>query len=690
MTDPTVPRPFTLTFPDRSPTAIAITNVSVVPMDSPRTLPSRTVVIEDGRIRSIAPADQPIPPDAEEIDGRGQFLMPGLADMHVHFLDATDSALFLANGVTLVRNMWGAPVHLAWQRHIETREMPGPRLVTTSPIIDGPGPDGRPSWPGSTLLADPEDAEMVVTRFAARGYQQIKAYSFLTVECLHALGAAAKKAELPLTGHCPANVTYEEAMAAGMTCFEHLTGIAQGHLRADKQMPDMRHHRRLVDIQALRSIAENLDLEAIRSLAGEMAVAHVWNCPTIVVYEQMAQPPSTALDDDRLRFESPARIRSWDPANDHRLRNMTTSHKEWLAAARARNSALRKVVSILHEEGAPMLLGTDTPNPFVFQGFSVHQELANLVDVGLSPYEALRCATAEAARFLEEDADWGTIKVGKRADLLLVGSNPLDDVSAVGEQLQAVFVNGFHLSRDDLDDLLAQRESAANLDEEPPSPELEAVARDDPVDRRGSLTEHLADSAIGRLTYRHRVLADGQRLVEERYVNSLERLRRTSRLRLTRHHEVIEICTIEETAFGEESIKVTWRVDDACYDIVLDHVDGHRTRARHDSPMILPSERLAFTVIPLVLAERPDQERSLATLSIRDAEISTVQMTLLPAARTQQASDTDDPIAREVSIERSGQSTRLNYRITPDGTLQAMYETTPSGQRELLAERGST
>ena len=117
------------------------------------------------------------------------------------------------------------------------------------------------------------------------------------------------------------------------------------------------------------------------------------------------------------------------------------------------------IVSILHEEGAPLLVGTDTPNPFVYQGFSLHQELENFVQAGLSPYEALCCATREAARFLGEEAQWGTIDPGKHADLLLVRARPFADIRTVRD-LEAVFVNGFFFDREHLDELLKQRIAA--------------------------------------------------------------------------------------------------------------------------------------------------------------------------------------------------------------------------------------
>ena len=151
--------------------------------------------------------------------------MPALADMHVHFWDPSEANLFLANGIAHVRNMWGTPLHLAWRQKVAKREVAGPRVTTTGPIVDGAGPDGKTIWPGSVLLAAPEDAGPLVKRLADRGYAQVKALSALQLEPLRALCAAAKTRGIPVTGHCPRVVLYEEAIDAGMRCFEHFAAI---------------------------------------------------------------------------------------------------------------------------------------------------------------------------------------------------------------------------------------------------------------------------------------------------------------------------------------------------------------------------------------------------------------------------------------------------------------------------------
>jgi imidazolonepropionase-like amidohydrolase len=197
-------------------------------MDTDRLLVDQTLLIEDGRIVAMGPsAGFELPPDSAVVEGKGKYLMPGLADMHVHFSSPGDAVLFLAHGVTMVRNMAGAPFHLAFQHHVLQHKFPGPFMVTTSPLLEG-APPVLPTW---KVVTHPDEVEPIVQSYVKRGYQQIKVYNLIQPEVLSALGQAATALGMRVVGHCPDAMTFEEAVAAGMTCFEHLTGIWRGHLK---------------------------------------------------------------------------------------------------------------------------------------------------------------------------------------------------------------------------------------------------------------------------------------------------------------------------------------------------------------------------------------------------------------------------------------------------------------------------
>lgn len=496
---------------------IAIANVDVVAMDGARTLPSRTVVVKDGRIETIAPsASIAIDRMDRVIDGTDRWLVPALADVHVHFWDPDDATLFIANGIAVVRNMWGAPFHLDWQRRVDAREVAGPRVVTTSPIVDGVGPSGRPFWQGATTLTEARLARDLVEGYAAQGYRQLKAYSLLRPDVLAALGDAARDAGLRLTGHCPSATTFEDAIGAGQSCFEHLTAIENGHLRPDAPPPSG-------GFVPFRTLAAHLDVDAIRSLARRMAGEDVWNCPTTVVWFGMATPDlRAAFADPRMRYLSQRQLASWDPMNDFRFRAIP-DRDAWAAASAVWTERRMECVSILHGEGAPIIAGTDTPNPFVVPGFSLHDELANLVRCGMSPYAAIRCATADAARFLGERSDWGTIERGRRADLLLVSGNPLRDVGALRD-IETMLVNGFVLGRAEIEGMLERLAQKHATPAEPPDlgPEPGGVVR------RGVVTTRIGGRFESCCSYRHSHTPEGEIQIDEALVGPGLPPRRTS------------------------------------------------------------------------------------------------------------------------------------------------------------------
>lgn len=691
--------PFFPLFPCRLATPFAITNATLVSMATADLVPHQTLLVEDGTISAIAPSRELQVDGIHTIDATGLFAMPGLADMHVHYWDPREAPLFLANGVTLVRNMSGAPFHLALSRLVDGGELPGPRVVTTSPVVDGPGDTGLPMLPGSAVLHEPEEAAALVTRFAERGYEQTKALSWLRLNVLHALGRAAADAGLRVVGHCPEGVSFEEGIAAGITCFEHLAGIGYGHLQHGAVLPTDRRSSlspELFNPDILRSIVHNLDLDSIRRLASRMAAADVWNCPTIVVRQQLCQEPGHSLADPNLRYVPPAWLHAYSVVA--KLPRGGLSFDAWAALVREQAELFIRVVSVLHSEGAPLLVGTDTPNPFVVQGFSVHQELANFVAAGMTPYQAIRCATVEPARFLGESHIWGTLAPGMRADVLLLRSNPLDDVTAVS-QLEGVAINGFYLSRPRLDALLEQRAAFV------PSPILDDSARGatgDSADESevssfsGDLVERVGDDEVGRLSYRHVRLSSGDWFVEERYGADTglgNAYHRTSRLRLTPDFLLRRATVIVASEVGQDVCDIAWS-DEGNYRIWLREVDGQLTATVARCLMAVPSERIAVTALPLMLASGSEHTETgvVSAVSVdmqgstvpvldpstNEASVVTVNIDTVPALH-----DDEENGAQKwrLSVDRPGQPCEQEVSVSADGQILGLTEASVVGLR---------
>lgn len=658
-------------FPGRFAEDVAVTNVNVVSMEDTNVASDMTVVVRQGRIEAIGPSSSiPTEGGVRVIDGTGKYLMPGLADMHVHYWDVGEFSMFLANGVTLVRNMWGSPFHLAMQSRVEDGEFPGPRVVTTSPIIDGPGPNGTTIWPNSALAALPEDGTALVREFAARGYRQTKAYSWLKLPVLQALGRASSDAGIRMVGHCPDGITYEEAVDAGMTCFEHLTGIAEGRLQG-KTLLGMRAG----SMEAMRTVVENIDLDSIRRLAVMLREREIWNCPTLVVWQGMAQEQSVAMSNPLLRYEPPALAKGWDPANDFRFRNSDVDRSEWLAMARRRIEVYTQIISILKEEGAPLLLGTDTPNPFVYQGFSIHDELDNLVRAGLTPYEALRTGTAEAARFLDEEDEWGTIAAGKRADLVLLSDDPLKEVAAVRDP-EIVFVNGFSFTRGELQQMLDLREQSVSPSAGAPPPDLPRVAPSESVVREGLLTEEVAGANAGFLRFRHITTEDGRLVIEEVHASGADGLHSWGgeprwRVELDVDHHIVRAEWESDSFLGREAWKVELDAT-STYVVKAEEIDAVRSTVRLPGPLY-PTADLGLTSILPLLNPGGEYPTKLQALAFIESKPSAVAMKL----------SRDDAGRYVVHVDRAGTQVEQSFTIDASGGIDLMDEQTWRGLRRV-------
>lgn len=428
------------------PEVIAFVAVDVVPMDSERILDDQTVLVRGDRIAALGPAGAvTVPAGATVIDGSARYLMPGLVDMHVHLLAPDQLPLFVANGVTGVRNMWGTPDVLALRDRVAAGTLLGPTIYTTGPIIDG-----VPAyWPGSESIDDPSRADELVASHERAGYQAAKLYMNLDRPTYKALIAAARKHALLVAGHVPTALGMREVLAYPMDSLEHMWGYFLDPAAA----PATDDALGILTAEAQSWLdASDADMDELaRALAG----ASIWSCVTLTSRKRAAdlENPEAAFAGVKSRFVSPLIKHIWLTGNPYAL--LPAAKFEVL---RKSYGKAEMMIRALHLAGARILLGTDTPNPFVVSGFSAHEELANLVAAGLTPYQAIRAGTHDAAEFLGQATEFGTIAVGSRADLLLVEGNPLQDVSNVakitGVMLRGRWLPGERLQRM-LDDMVA-------------------------------------------------------------------------------------------------------------------------------------------------------------------------------------------------------------------------------------------
>jgi len=453
-------------------TPLVLAHVNVVDVTTGSLQRDFDVTIRDGRIAAVEPATRAAATvQARVVDATGKFLIPGLADMHVHWYDERYLGLFIGNGVTRVRQMWGMPVHLEWRKRIEVGELLGPRFSISSPIVDGP----HPFWPGSIGVGDAETAAKVVASIKKDGYDFVKIYSGLPREVYFAIMRAARENGLEVAGHVPVAVSAAEAADAGQASIEHLTNILISSSSAEARLRPLLVQRALeggnmnqgISAEAradMRELTEQVfatyDEAKAAALFARFAKDHTWQCPTLTVMRNMASLDDPAFTSDaRLKY-MPRQLRgAWKPANDPRM--ATKSKADYELDRRALRKYM-EIIPAMKKAGVEFLAGTDTANPFTFPGFSLHDELDLLVQAGLTPADALRAATINPARSLHDDAANGSVAAGKNADLVLLDANPLDSIKNT-QRIAAVVVRGRYLDRAELDGMLAAVEKTANL-----------------------------------------------------------------------------------------------------------------------------------------------------------------------------------------------------------------------------------
>ena len=436
-------------------TAFVGVNVLSMAEDEVAAVPDQTVLVSGGVIARVGNRDQvSVPETFTVVEGAGKYLMPGLADMHVHleyFDDPRVLDLFLANGVTTVRNMDGRPYILEWRDRIARREWPGPRIHTAGPILDG-----DPPLRGDNLAIESAgEARRAVRDQKAAGYDFLKVYTNISAEAYAVVLETARGNGLPVAGHVPRGVDVEDALISGIRSIEHITELGDLVEAEDSPFRNGWHWSKLY-------LGVPVDTTSFARAAGLVADSRVWIVPTIVQADRAIAPSATIdawLAEPEFAYIAARRRRIWQSLVARSLERM--DGEDWALVEAGRSNRLG-LVNSLHDAGAALLLGTDTPNPFVVPGFSVHDELANLEAAGIDRGRILALATREAAVFLETDSEVGTVEVGKVADLILLDDSPLESLDVL-RRPAGVMVGGAWLPSETLADALDAIRSRGGL-----------------------------------------------------------------------------------------------------------------------------------------------------------------------------------------------------------------------------------
>ena len=417
-------------------TSTAFVGVNVLPMDTESVLTDRTVVIEGGRIASIAPsARAQVPAGAVKVDARGKFLMPGLGELHAHIPGGTapdadvERTLFLyvASGVTTIRGMLGDPRHLVYRERVAKGEVLGPRIYTSGPSFNG------------NSVKSPEAAVAMVVEQQKAGYDLLKIHPGVPRDAFDAMAARAHELKIPFAGHVPEAVGLTRALEAKYRSIDHLDGYVEALVpnASGSQIFGV-------------NLAAQADVSRLPALVKATREAGTWQVPTEILLVNWLddEDPQAMAKRPEMKYVPADVLPKWIAQKQGIVAKFPAADRQKLLALR------RTIIKALHEGGVQFALGSDAPQTWNVPGFSVHRELAALVAAGLTPFQALKTGTANVGVYFGTAATTGTVAAGKRADLILLDANPLADI-ANSSKIAGVVVNGRWLPKADIDARLA-------------------------------------------------------------------------------------------------------------------------------------------------------------------------------------------------------------------------------------------
>ncbi len=447
-----------------------IKNISIIdPIDGLQS--TKSLVITDNIINKILDDDNEFIADNKNIiDATGKYLIPGLWDAHIHFSFDTNLApfmpgLFLAHGVTSVRDT-GGPIDLVVKMKDLSLMDPiyNPTVYIAGPLIDGTPNVYNNSSPSFPLLSiennDIIDIESNVLGIVEREVDLLKAYEMLTENQFLAIMRIAKKSNLKVTGHIPLSMTLFSAIDSGLNGIEHLRNFALSIasnsdelykerlelLKNPDDLPGSDLRSQIHSKQRMKAL-DSIDYNKFEEAANLLASKNVWQTPTLFLYRNSSlktfKVPSFKNELNKLPNQIKQKWIKEISETDTIIDKNSLRYSKWLEEATGK----------LHKKNVPFMAGTDTPIGYLIPGRSLHIELEVMVESGFSNLEAIKSATVNPAKFFGLENKEGRIKNGYKADLVILNSNPLDNIRNT-QDISAVIKNGEFLSRESLDSLI--------------------------------------------------------------------------------------------------------------------------------------------------------------------------------------------------------------------------------------------
>ena len=420
-----------------------INDVNILDIKTGEVLENKCILIANGKILEILNEK----PDSHEIvtviEASGNYLMPGLSEMHAHIpspnwgRENIEETLFLylSNGVTTIRGMLGHPVHLELRDKALQNEILSPRIFTSSPSFNG------------NTVPTPETAEVKVREYKKAGYDFLKLHPGIKLDVFDTLVKTAKEVGIPYAGHVSIDVGIRHALESGYATVDHVDGFIEGLVPKEKGL----------DPSSNGFFGYNFTYDADTNLIDELVemtnTYKVWVVPTQSLFDRGFSPedPDQLALEDEMKYMPKATLENWVDSKRNLISSPDFTSEKWSAFNEIRKSLIYQ----LHKNGHGLLLGSDAPQVFNVPGFSIQHELKGMIDAGLTPLEALQIGTLNPAKYLGKEGEFGEISIGASADFIMLESNPLDNLEVL-KNIAGVMVRGQWLSKETIEKKLAE------------------------------------------------------------------------------------------------------------------------------------------------------------------------------------------------------------------------------------------
>ena len=432
----------------------AFVDVTVVPLDRDGIVERQTVIVRGEKIVSVGPSNRArIPAGATRIDGRGKFLMPGLAEMHAHVVgpqNANHEAvnrdimfLYVANGITSIRAMLGAPNQLPLREALRKGEILGPTMYVSAPSLNGQS------------APNPDSGSKLVRAHKAAGYDFLKIHPGLSRATYDAIVSTANEVGLTWAGHVPPAVGLHRAIEVKQSGVDHLDGLLEAATPAEMQQ------RLLAGPVPLQEWVDAVDPARFAGIAGHMKAAGMWHVPTILIWENLfnqAETPEEMGAREEMKYWPRQAVAGM--VNQKRNQVAAQQNAGVTKEVTAKYTQLRRqALKAVADAGSLLMMGTDSPQLFMVPGFAMHREIGIIQQAGLSPQQIYESGAKNVATYvrdvLKQDGAFGTVVAGNRADLVLLDANPLQSVENL-KRRAGVMVKGRWVSAAEIDRGLAE------------------------------------------------------------------------------------------------------------------------------------------------------------------------------------------------------------------------------------------